>query len=44
MGATGFTGAAVVEDGELVAMLFARDIARWVGLHREARKRRLLPT
>jgi Zn-dependent protease/CBS domain-containing protein len=43
MSTAGLPGAPVVEDGELVGMLFASDIGRWVELHTYASKRRLLP-
>lgn len=39
----GLPGAPVIEDGELVGMLFASDIGRWIELHAYASKHRLLP-
>jgi Zn-dependent protease len=43
MSSAGLPGAPVLEDGELVGMLFASDIGRWVELHAYASKRPLLP-
>ncbi len=43
MSLAGLRGAPVIEGGELVGMLFASDIGRWLELHTYASKRPLLP-